>query len=108
MAETEDCTNITTLPLTITVQGVYCLKQDLATNIASGNAITIATNNVTIDFNGFKLGGLAAGPNTQANGVAAENRQNITLRNGNIRGFRSGVRINGSSLSSGMFPVPAS
>jgi hypothetical protein len=99
-AETINCTNIATLPATITVQGVYCLKQDLATNIASGAAMTIATNNVTIDFNGFKLGGLAAGPNTRANGVFAENRQNITLRNGNIRGFMNGIYIHATTTAS--------
>ncbi len=91
LAETINCTNITSLPATLTVQGVYCLKQDLATNIASGAAITIATNNVTIDFNGFKLGGLAAGPSTTASGVYAADRKNVTLRNGNIRGFYYGI-----------------
>jgi hypothetical protein len=103
-AETTNCTNITTLPNTITVQGVYCLKQNLATSMASGAAITINTNNVTIDFNDFKLGGLAAGPATQATGVYARDRRNITLRNGNIRGFREGIRIDqtaNGTLSSG-------
>ena len=37
-----------TLPTTISTQGVWCLRHDLSTNIASGNAITVATNNVTI------------------------------------------------------------
>ena len=39
--------------------------------LAGGAAITIATNNVTIDCNGFKLGGLSAGPSTFANGIQA-------------------------------------
>src|SRR5690606_14995164 len=51
---------IDSVPATITSQGVWCLRKDLSTAIASGSAITIATNNVTIDCNGFKLGGLAA------------------------------------------------
>jgi hypothetical protein len=98
-AETVNCTNITLLPATITVQGVYCLKQDLATSMTSGAAITINTNNVTIDFNGFKLGGLGGGAATQANGVVVDNRQNITLRNGNIRGFRFGIAISAVTSS---------
>jgi hypothetical protein len=92
-AEVANCTPINTLPTVITVQGIYCLKQDLATSMTTGNAITINTNNVIIDMNGFKLGGLAGGPATRANGVAATNRQNITIRNGNIRGFRVGVSL---------------
>ncbi len=92
-AETTECTVITTIPMVITVQGVYCLKSNLTTNITFGNAIEIQTNNVTIDFNNFKLGGLAAGPVTEAYGVYAEERQNITLRNGNIRGFYRGIHL---------------
>ncbi len=92
-AETIDCTEITTIPTVITVQGVYCLKGNLLTSLTSGNAIDIQTNNVTIDFNGFKLGGLAAGTGTLARGVYAENRKNIVLRNGSIRGFYYGVYL---------------
>lgn len=102
-AETTECTEITTLPTAITVQGVYCLKQNLQTAATSGNVIDIQTNNVTIDFNGFKLGGLAAGAATQAVGVYAENRQNIVLRNGSIRGFNTGIMLlqTGGGTSSG-------
>jgi hypothetical protein len=32
-AETVNCTSITTLPYTISVQGVYCLTGDLVTGI---------------------------------------------------------------------------
>lgn len=99
-AETTECTEIISLPTVITAQGVYCLKKNLVTNITSGNAITINTNNVTIDFNGWKLGGAAAGPDTQANGVFANGRKNITLRNGNIRGFSTGVWLDGAATTS--------
>jgi len=84
---------ITSLPVTITTQGVWCMDRDLATAISSGVAITVATNNVTIDCNRFKLGGLAAGPGTTAVGIAASSRLNVTVRNCNIRGFFYGVSI---------------
>ena len=96
-AETSNCTSITTLPTVISTQGVYCLKQDLSTAITSGTAITINTNNVTIDCNDFKLGGLGGGPATLANGIGATNRSNITVRNCNIRGFYIGVNLSGAS-----------
>ncbi len=96
-AETINCTEITTLPAIITVQGVYCFKGNLGTSMTSGNAIEIQTNNVTIDFNNFKLGGLNAGAATEANGVYAQDRKNITLRNANIRGFARGIWLRDTS-----------
>jgi hypothetical protein len=94
----DNCTGfITSLPATITTQGTWCLNADLTTAITSGNAITVAANNVTIDCNDFKLGGLAAGLGTQANGIFADTRDNVTIRRCNIRGFRFGTYIvNGS------------
>ena len=90
-AETIDCTAITSLPYTITAQGVYCLTGNLSTSITSGNAIAINTNNVTLDLNGYKLGGLGAGDGTQTNGIYANQRKNITIKNGIVRGFMAGV-----------------
>ena len=87
----EGCTGeITTLPTVITTQGIWCLKADRSTPIGSGAAITIAANNVTVDCNHFKLGGLAAGPSTQTTGIRAEHRVNPTVRLCNVRGFRIG------------------
>jgi len=99
-AETIECTVIDTIPIIITVQGVYCLKGNLASSLTSGNMIEVATNNVTIDMNGFKLGGLAAGAGTNANGIFALNRRNITIRNGSIRGFFRGIFLDGDAASS--------
>ncbi len=101
-AETINCTAITSGSTVIAVQGVYCLTGDIATNMATGNAIEIQTNNVTIDMNGFKLGNLAAGPGTSANGIYAWQRKNITIRNGSIRGFYNGIYLQDS------FPYAAS
>lgn len=92
-AETTECMEITAVPAVITKQGIHCFKQDFGTAITSGNAIEIQTNNVTIDMNGYKLGGLAAGAGTMANGIYAEGKKNITIRNGTIRGFHSGILL---------------
>jgi len=90
----DNCTGfITSVPATITTQGVWCMDRDLSTAIASGHAITVATNNVTIDCNHFKLGGLQAGPETQAGGIHSYDRLNVTVRNCNIRGFLRGVYL---------------
>jgi len=100
-AETVNCTAITALPAVITVQGLYCFTGHLATNIVSGDAIDIQTNNVVVDLNGFKLGGLAAGPGTTANGIHALDRQNITIKNGTVRGFLKGILLESTGTSQG-------
>ncbi len=94
-AETTLCTEITALPFTITTQGVYCLKKNLNVNLSADGsaAITINAGNVMIDFNGFRVNNQAPLATNQANGVYAQNRKNITLRNGFIRGFYRGVYL---------------
>ena len=90
----DNCTGfITSIPAVISTQGTWCMKQDLATAMTSGNAITIAANNVTIDCNDYKLGGLAAGPSSLAIGIAAIDRLNGTVRHCNVRGFYVGLYL---------------
>jgi hypothetical protein len=94
----DNCTGtIASLPVVIGSAGTWCLKSDLATSLATGAAITISTNNVTIDCNGFKLGGLGAGAGTQAYGIYAQDRLNTTVRRCNVRGFLEGVAVSGTS-----------
>ena len=100
-AETTQCTPITSIPTTITVQGIYCLNGNLSSVLSAGAAITINTNNVTIDMNGFKLGNLGAGATTDADGISADSKKNITIRNGTIRGYFNGIWLGGGSAASG-------
>jgi parallel beta-helix repeat protein len=91
-------TIINTIPTVISSQGVYCLSHDVSTAITSGKAIEIKTNNVTIDCNGYKIGGLAAGSTSLTAGVYADStRQNITVRNCGIRGFYKGIDLEGGA-----------
>ena len=100
-AETLDCTPITVLPAIITVDDIYCLIDDLTTAVTQGYAIDIRTNNVVLDLNGHKLGGLSAGLATQTTGIHANNRRNITIKNGTIRGFRIGISLEDAGNSEG-------
>jgi hypothetical protein len=84
---------IDSLPAVITTQGTWCLRKDLSSALASGPAIEAKVNNVTIDCNHFKVGGLAAGDTSTSVGVYSNNRQNITVRNCNLRGFYAGVYL---------------
>ena len=91
-------TIIASLPTVISTGGVYCLTKDLNTAMAAGNAIDIQTNNVTIDCNGYKIGGLAAGTSSTTLGIHASNtRQNVTVRNCGIRGFYEGILLQGGA-----------
>jgi hypothetical protein len=98
-AETTICTVISSLPYTIGAQGSYCLDRNLSTNMISGAAITINVDFVVLDLNGFKVGGGGAGLATQTSGVFAQNHKNITVKNGNIRGFQRGVYLHDTSGS---------
>jgi parallel beta-helix repeat protein len=92
----DNCTGfIDSVPATISTQGTWCLRKDLSTTMATGNAITMAANNVTLDCNGFKLGGLGAGDGSQAVGIRSTDRSNIVVRHCNVRGFNTGINLQG-------------
>jgi nitrous oxidase accessory protein NosD len=96
-AETTNCTAITTVPYTIATPGVYCLKSHLSTSITQGSAIEIHADNVVLDLNGNLLDGSGAGLGTMTAGITSFMRSNITVRNGTVRGFFSGVAIDDRS-----------
>jgi hypothetical protein len=98
-AETTQCTPITSLPAVITVQGIYCLNDDLSTPMTTGPAIEIQANNVTIDFNGHRLGN-SGGPGNTASGIYAYKRENVTIRNGTVRNFYYAVQLRDASPAS--------
>src|SRR5262249_53980916 len=98
-AETVSCTPITSLPAVITVQGIYSLTGNLNIAMTTGDAIDIQTNNVLLDLNGWKLGGLAAGVGTTANGMHAAGRQNITIKHGTVRGFLIGIVLDNGAIA---------
>jgi len=87
---------IEALPAVITAQGSYRLTRNLSTSQGSGAAITINSDFVVLDLGGFKIGGGAAGPGTTTVGIYALDRRNVTVRNGNVRGFLKGVFLEGS------------
>ena len=73
--------------------GTWCLRHDVSTPQSTGVALKVEANNVTIDCNGFRFGGLAAGAGTQTVGIGTESRLNTTVRGCHIRGFLYGVRL---------------
>jgi hypothetical protein len=96
-AEVENCTDITSLPFSVTAPGIYCLKDSLDFPAASGIAIHIQSSNVVLDLNGHFLDNSSAGTGTAAYGVYAGDRTSVTVRNGTVRGFYIGVQLGGRS-----------
>jgi hypothetical protein len=95
LAQIEPRTPISAAPYTITNSGSYYLTTNLT--VASGTAITIATNGVTLDLMGFTITSTAP----SATGYAillSGGLSDLTIFNGHIRG---GVTNNGSGSYSG-------
>ena len=97
-------TPITSLPYSINASGVYSVTVDLpSTSMASGAAITVNSDNVTIELNGHSIANSSA--STTAEGVYGLDHKNVTVRNGAVCGFMIGVDLPSSvangSLSSG-------
>jgi hypothetical protein len=87
-ASLTDCVPLS-IPATITRSGTYCLTQNFRTTLVAARsaAITVNASNVVVDLAGHTIDNRGAGAATQAIGVWAEDRQNITVRNGTLRGF---------------------
>jgi hypothetical protein len=86
---------ISTAPFTITQPGSYYLTTNLT--VSGANAITIATNGVTLDLNGFTIASTA--PSATGYGIYINSGlRNIAIQNGHIQG---GVTNNGSGVFSG-------
>jgi hypothetical protein len=87
-------TKITSLPadgFTITKPGFYFLGGDL-TYTGTSYAITISTDNVTIDLMGCNLTG--PGKSSGASAISTNNN-NVEIRNGTISNFQTGIFAHG-------------
>lgn len=95
---------ITVVPTNLTVSGSYYFARNLGNvrtrmynpisqayfyfdSLKGTNAITVLTNNVTIDLNGFTLEGIATSPL----GISLGTCTNVVIRNGIVTGFYNGV-----------------
>lgn len=80
-------TAIASLPYTISQPGFYYLRGNLSTT-GSGNAITVDSDDVTLDLMGFCL----AGPSASSGiGININNVKSVEVRNGSVRSFSKGI-----------------
>jgi hypothetical protein len=88
------CTaTISTVPVVISAPGTYCVNDYLFLPNWSGTAIRIDADDVVLDCNGFELDGHQAEETTQAVGIQATNRHDITVRRCVVRHFHTGLLV---------------
>ena len=95
LTQIEPRTPISSAPFTITKAGSYYLTTNVS--VTSGTAITIMTNDVTLDLNGFMISSTEASP-TGIGVLINFAPRDVTVFNGHIRG---GVTNNGNGVYTG-------
>ena len=108
LAQIEPRTPISSTPFTITQPGSYYLATNLT--VTSGDAIDIATNQVTLDLNGFTISSTAnpaAGDGVKL--IVPGGNSDVTIFNGHIVGgvTNNGTIFGGPGFYSGI-DLPAS
>lgn len=81
------------LPATITKPGTYILRSNLVFKATTGRAISVNADFVTIDLGGKVLVTTAPADVTNTTEGIHSNASNLTVRNGVIRGFATGVGV---------------
>ena len=105
LVQIEPRTPISSAPFTITKAGSYYLTTNVS--VSTGNAITIMTNGVTLDLNGFTLSSTEASP-TGTGILINFAPRDVTVFNGHIRGGvtnNSGVYM-GPGFADGILGSP--
>jgi hypothetical protein len=92
-ADTTLGTVINSLPYTITKGGVYYLSRNINYEALSGTAISINTDNVVIDLNHYQLTALSGSNNTAVGFGCSLGYGPITIKNGAIAGFQTGIAL---------------
>lgn len=79
------------LPVIISWSGCFRVMEDYATTEAGQWAIHIEAPDVILDLDGHSITG--PGDISTASGIYAENSPGLRIRNGSIRGFLFGIRV---------------
>ena len=86
------CTEIASLPASLSAPGNYCLVGNHTVNMIAGNAIEIAANNVSLDCGGHTVTNTTTNAANNSYGIYLANRNNATIKNCRITGgFAIGI-----------------
>jgi hypothetical protein len=92
------------VPYVISAPGEYCLFRSVRMT-AAGNAITINSSNVTVNLQGYSIFTAASENGQYSVGIYSMGRNNITLRNGRLRGFTKAVEMQSDLLAGANYLV---
>ena len=87
------CRALPNAPTVINQPGVYCLTRNQSVNMASGAAISIEAGDVELDLAGFRITNEFSRVDTTATGIFTGSNSGITIRNGTLRGFSTGINM---------------
>ena len=85
---------IRTLPAVISKPGRYILSKDLVLTKVADAAITINADDVKLDLGGRVITHTLTN-GADVTGIVASSRGGISVFNGTVRGFTTGIRLNG-------------
>ena len=77
----------TTFPIIITQPGSYVLTSNVVVPTPDTDGISIESDNVTLDLNGHAIIGPGKESGEDGNGIHADGKNNIAIRNGTVRDF---------------------
>jgi hypothetical protein len=83
---------------TITSPGAYTLANNLGNPNSNGNCLVIKTGPVTIDLNGYRIVGTTAAGSGAAITDLGVSRSFITVRNGTVQSFATGINLAASQF----------
>ena len=86
----------TTFPIVINQPGSYVLTSDIVVSASNTLGIEITVDNVNLDLNGYTL----TGPGYQNSHAIFSTKSNISVYNGTIRDWHTGVRFDGGENGS--------
>lgn len=90
-ADTTIGTEITSVPYTISTSGAYYIEKNLAYTATSDVAIRIEAIDTVLDLNGFEL--VTSGSANTSTAIRCNHFDRVTVKNGTIRGFQTGVNL---------------
>ena len=82
--------HISEAPYRITKPGYYRLVNNIYTK---SEGITIESDDVTLDLNGYTIDGSSAGTKSEYSGVYSVGKRDITITGGAVTGFKIGIYI---------------
>jgi len=96
---TDTCDHtITSLPVVTSGPGTWCVTADLSSSLAATSLITVGYPGSVLDCLDHLIDGSGAGNASTSRGIVVSEVDDIVIRNCHVRGFSSGISVEGSRI----------